>query len=267
MNDNTFILALRRDDGRKATRGMRLAARAIKFFNRHNRRFALKFKRDDLNRYFGIKYSRFDPNENLLQGGMVTVEQAVNIYHLLSQVLVMDVPGDVVELGCHAGTTAIVLRKTLDQLGADRRLHVYDSFEGLPAKSPEDGVTRFEPGDCRTTEEALVENFQRAGAELPVVHRGWFEDTLPRELPREICFAHVDGDFYRSVRESLEQLYPRLARDAIVVVDDYCDPARHDVNNILPGVKTACDEFLQDKPEQMTVLVAGAGAHAFFRKH
>ena len=52
----------------------------------------------------------------------------------------------------------------------------------------------------------------------------------------------------------------------VVVVDDYCDPAVHDVNNILPGVKRACDEFFADKPEEINVLIAGAEAHGFFRK-
>ena len=48
---------------------------------------------------------------------MLTVEQAVNLYHLLCQVVLLDVPGEVVELGCYEGTTAILLQTTLDRLG------------------------------------------------------------------------------------------------------------------------------------------------------
>jgi O-methyltransferase len=66
--------------------------------------------------------------------------------------------------------------------------------------------------------------------------------------------------------ESLEHVYPRLSRGAVVVVDDYCDPSVLERNNILPGAKKACDEFLAGKPEKMTVLIAGPEAHAYFRK-
>jgi O-methyltransferase len=264
--DNTFILALQRGSEKNATWPMRLAAPVLRLFNGHNRHFVLKFRRDDLNRYFGIKYSHLDPNENLLQGGMISLEQAVNIYHLLTQAVLMDVPGDVVELGCYEGTTAIVMQKTLDQHRSSKTLHVYDSFAGLPARSPEDGDTRFQPGDCQTTKQRLIQNFQRSGVKLPVVHEGWFTDTLPDGLPPRICFAHVDCDFYSSVRQSLEAVYPRLAPGGIVVVDDYTDPAVLAVNDILPGVKRACDEYLRDKEEEMHVLLAGSGSHGYFRK-
>jgi O-methyltransferase len=261
-----FILRLQRGTGRKATWRTRLAARLIRFFNARSRGYALKFKRDDFNRYFGIKYSRFDRSENLLQGGMLTVEQAVNLYHLLCQVVLLDVPGAVVELGCYEGTTAILLQMTLDRLDSPKALHVYDSFAGLPEKTVEDGETRFTRGDCRTTLAKLTENFERFGVKRPTIHAGWFAETLPTELPERICFAHVDGDFYTSVRESLEHVYPRLSKGAVVVVDDYCDPALNPVYHSLPGVKRACDDFLSDKPETMGVLLAGSGAHGYFRK-
>jgi O-methyltransferase len=264
--DNTFILKLQRGTGRKAGPGIRLAARLIKLFNTHSRHLALKFKRDDFNRYFGIKYSRFDPYENLLLGGMISVEQAVNLYHLLGQVLVMDVAGDVVELGCYEGTTGIILQTTLDQYGSDKQLHLYDSFQGLPDRAPEDGDTRFQAGDCKIGIDGLVRNFERFGVRLPEIHPGWFRDTLPAQLPDRIAFAHLDGDFYTSVRESLEHVYPRLAKSAIVVVDDYCDPTILDVNNHLPGVKRACDDFLRDKAESMSVLLGGCVTHGYFRK-
>jgi O-methyltransferase len=88
--------------------------------------------------------------------------------------------------------------------------------------------------------------------ELPTAHPGWFRETLPKELPQKICFAHLDGDFYDSIIESLEH--------------DYCDPSVLERNNILPGAKKACDDFLAGKPEKMTVLIAGPEAHAYFRK-
>jgi O-methyltransferase len=264
--DNTFILRLRTAHGSRVTWRTRLEARLIELFNRRSGRYSLKFKRDDWNRYFHVKQKPFDPSDNLLQGGMISVEQAINIYHLLSRVLDLGIPGEIVELGCYEGTTAILMQHTLDRFQSAKRIHVYDSFQGLPDKTAEDGVTRFERGDCRAGQERLLENVRRQGVRPPVIHAGWFQETLPAELPDRLCFAHLDADFYASTRHGLESVYPRLAPGAIVLVDDCWDPAVHPVPDRLPGVRRACDAFLADKPERLHVLIGGCASHAYFRK-
>ena len=271
MIDNTFILKLKEDrmgEWTRLRRRNRILARILppffKLVNRHNNIVKLAFSFDALNDEFDIKSSyRF--KENMLKGYMSSVEQVINIYHLLVQTLVCDIPGDVVELGCYEGTTAILIRKTLDSYQSSKAFHVYDSFEGLPEESEFDG-SFGKGGMLRATEEGLIENFRRHDAQLPEVHVGWFKDTLPSELPEKISFAHLDGDFYSSIMESLEYIYPKLSQGAVVVIDDYCDPDTLDVNNILPGVKKACDEFFAEKPEEVNVLIAGSEAHGFFRK-
>ena len=44
----------------------------------------------------------------------------------------------------------------------------------------------------------LRRNFRPHSLELPKIHKGWFQDTLPSSLPDKICFAHLDGDLYDS---------------------------------------------------------------------
>lgn len=200
-------------------------------------------------------------------GLMTSIEQRINIFHLAMQVLVFDVPGDFVELGCHAGQTSVLIQKVIQKYAPHRQLHVYDSFEGLPDKSSEDGPTPFRRGWLSTTEERLKQNFLAHDLSLPTIHRGWFDDTLPTELPGSIAFAHLDGDFYRSILVSLEHVYPRLSPKAICVIDDYCDPAANiHPWNALPGVKRACDEFFADKAERVYGLYAGPYSHGFVRK-
>jgi O-methyltransferase len=263
---NTFILDLQRKN-LKVGKKHKILAKIIKLFNPNNNLLKLKFKDDNFNRYFDIKYNiKYDEHVNQLKDGMVNVEQAVNIYHLLTRVLIQNIPGEVVELGCYEGTTAIIMEKTLDELKSKKRIHVYDSFEGLPKKEKEDGNTYYKEGQCRTSIEKMINNFKENNVKLPVIHKGWFKDTLPEKLPKEICFAHLDSDFYTSIKESLENVYPRLSKGAIVVIDDYCDPKILNVFNILPGVKKACDEFFHHKKEKMQVLLAGSKCHGFFVK-
>lgn len=196
------------------------------------------------------------------------VEQRMNMFHLLSQVLVYDVPGAIVELGCNAGQSAVLMQKVIQSYDPTRELHVYDSFEGLPALSRADQGTsaNFKKGSLKTTRDRLDENFRRYNLPLPTVHVGWFHETLPTELPDEIAFAHLDADLYDSTMVSLKHTYPRLSKGAVCLIDDYCDPVVHNGWNELPGVKRACDEFLADRLERVSVLYAGSFSHGFFRK-
>ena len=44
---------------------------------------------------------------------MMSLEGALNLYHLLSRVIYLSIPGDLVEIGCYRGLTAVMLQKTL----------------------------------------------------------------------------------------------------------------------------------------------------------
>ena len=211
---------------------------------------------------------------------MMNMEGALNLYHLLSRTMYQNVSGDVVEVGCYRGLTAVMLQKTLDEHRSEKKLHVYDSFEGLPEKSPQDAFSpegnikksiyqdnkRMGKGWFQTSEETLRESFHTFETKLPYIHKGWFEETLPQSLPEKISFAHLDGDLYESTLVSLENIYPKMAIGAIAVIDDYCDMDIHERTNALPGVKKACDIFFSDKPESVEVLAAGVQYQSYFIK-
>lgn len=195
-------------------------------------------------------------------GTMLNPCRMVNIYHLLSQVLVFDVEGEVVELGAHEGQSAILIQEILNYHRKTKEFHVYDSFCGLPELHENDAGGYFLTGELKTSKTVLLNNFAVRGLQPPVTHGGWFRDTLPDELPGRICFAHIDSDLYTSVIESLEAVYPRLTGNAIVVIDDYDWEG-------LPGVKIAVNDFLQDKLEKIYSLSVPPefdAPHAFFRR-
>jgi O-methyltransferase len=201
--------------------------------------------------------------------GMTNVEQRMNLYHLVSQVLFYGVPGDLVELGCNEGQSSVLIQRIIEHFDPTRKFHVYDSFEGLPERSSADGQVSsdFREGRMRTSKEVLISNFHYHGLRLPVIHQGWFEDTLPATLPEQISFAYLDGDLYSSILVSLQHVYPRMSPGAICLIDDYADPeVNPDGWNELPGVKRACDEYLADKPEKISCIYSAQMSHGFFRK-
>lgn len=202
-------------------------------------------------------------NRIIQPGTMLNVCRMIDIYHLLSQVVVFGVEGSVVELGAHEGQSAILIQEIIDYHRTNKEFHVYDSFSGLPELHEYDAGGYLLPGELSTSEAVFLHNFAQQDLKPPIVHPGWFHDTLPAELPPKICFAHIDCDFYTSVVEGLEAVYPRLADNAIVVIDDYDWEG-------LPGVKIAVDNFLQAKPEKICPLNIPPvfdAPHAFFRRN
>jgi O-methyltransferase len=181
-------------------------------------------------------------------------------------VLAYDVEGDFVELGCNEGHSSVLIQKLITEFNKTKTLHLYDSFNGLPALSNSDGSS-FCEGELETTEDVVRRNFKKYKLKPPEIHKGWFKDTLPCDLHEAICFAYIDGDLYDSILISLKHVYPKMTKGAICLIDDYCDP---DINpkgwNLLPGVKRACDEFFPDKPEKIYSLYSGYYSHGFFRK-
>jgi O-methyltransferase len=224
--------------------------------------------------------------EVLQESGMLSVPQGINLFYLLSQVLLQELEGEIVELGCCHGNTAVMLQKTLDLYGSAKELHVFDSFEGLPEKHLKDQGTSLKKGGCGSNRKILERRFRRFNTKLPYIHEGWFKDT-EGELPDKICFVHLDFDFYESTRDALRAIYSRLVPGAVVVLDDYCDKefaskvkqlyennvfakkaelALKENPNICPGVFTACEEFFRDKPEQISSLLSGYAPHGYFKK-
>lgn len=202
---------------------------------------------------------------------MASIESRMNLYHLLNQVIVQGVPGDIVEIGCHAGESTVVLQRMIQELDPSRELHAFDSFQGVPSgDSADEGV--YKPGDMTASETLFNENFARLGLKLPVVHAGWFEQTLPHLLPDRIAFALLDADLYRSTLQALEAVYPHLSPDAVCLLGVYWDPQTKvalttDKRYKSPGVKRACDEFFADKPETISILWAGNYTSGYFRRH
>ena len=171
------------------------------------------------------------------------------ILSALDDVLQRKVPGDVVEFGCYVGTTSLFLRRLLVSKGSRKQLHVYDSFAGLPPKTTPDlspAGEQFRAGELRASKQELIKHFRQAGLALPIIHRAWFSDLVPGDIPCTVAFAFLDGDFYESIWDSLELVWPRLNEGAVVVVDDYQSEA-------LPGARRAVDEWLRIHPAQLQV--------------
>jgi Macrocin-O-methyltransferase (TylF) len=175
----------------------------------------------------------------------ITREGLEVVIGALEQTLASGVTGAIVEFGCYVGTTSVYIRRVLDQQGQSeqREFHVYDSFEGLPEKSGQDnnaaGVD-FEAGKLYVTRKEFLQQFRSGNLKPPIIHKGWFNQIPPAEVPEPIAFAFLDGDFYESIISSLRLVYPKMSQHGRIVIDDY-------QRETLPGVERAIHDFFQGK--------------------
>lgn len=179
----------------------------------------------------------------------VSRPQLMVILDELSRVLDHDPAGAVVEFGCYVGTASLFIRRLLDSRNDGRAFHVYDSFEGLPAKTSQDesrAGEQFTAGQLAVSKKQFLREFQKAGLRPPVIHKGWFSDLTEQEVPDHIAFAFLDGDFYESIRDSLKLVLPRLNQHATIVIDDYAREA-------LPGAAKAVHDFAPQLADNVQV--------------
>lgn len=166
----------------------------------------------------------------------------------LDRIIVNDIKGEVVEFGCYVGTTSLFIRRLLIKHSSSKEFHVYDSFSGLPDKTIEDASVAgigFKAGELKATKRDLVRNFKKAGLKPPVIHKGWFNELKPKDLPQNISFAFIDGDFYNSTTDSLELIWPLLSNGGVIIVDDY-------MRSNLPGVYRAISNYFANKDARIT---------------
>ncbi len=157
----------------------------------------------------------------------------------------VDLPGDVAEFGCYAGDTSVILAEAIKST-PDKWLYLYDSFEGLPEKTAEDQSAtgwRFRAGELKVSSATVAHKFKKLSLPEPVIIKKWFDQLNDADLPTQISFALLDGDFYASIKTSFEKIAPRLVEGAIIVVHDYRNPE-------LPGVAKAVNEFIGSHDSQ-----------------
>ncbi len=156
-----------------------------------------------------------------------------------------NVVGDVVEFGCYEGTTSVHMARFL--AGTDKNLYLYDSFEGLPNKSTQDespAGMQFQVGELNASKKKLITNLRQANVAMPHIKKAWFSDLIQSDVPTQVSFAFLDGDYYHSVLDPLRLLEAVLSPGAVILVDDYA-------NEALPGAARAADEWARPRGLQV----------------
>ncbi len=146
------------------------------------------------------------------------------------------IEGDIVEFGTASGFTATVLANAMvfSELSRPiKRLHLFDSFTGLPVPTSAIDQDTFHvrrglwrEGGCKglSAAELHAACSRILPAERVVIHEGWFKDKVV-ELPplQRFGFIHFDGDLYQSTIDALGPLFAtgKISNGAMICFDDW----------------------------------------------
>lgn len=182
--------------------------------------------------------------ESVRPDTMIDVERAWILWSLARQCVRLD-DGDFVEAGVFRGGSALLIWQAMRPGSDSRRLHLFDSFAGLPAPGPRDRLEEGRMSDTSVDRVAGLFDDPRV-----VIHPGWIPATFEGSGVLSIAFAHVDLDLERSMLDACEFIYPRLRPGGVIVFDDYGQAC-------CPGARVAVDDFFRRLPETPLVLPTG----------
>jgi O-methyltransferase len=130
----------------------------------------------------------------------------------------------VVECGAAKGASTAKLSLLAARAGG--RLHVFDSFRGLPKNEERhtrldgSGPVVFRAGAFSGRLPAVKRAVERFGeARVCEWHKGWFEETLP-DFQGPVDVAVLDVDLLASTRTCLVHLFPKLRPGGVILTQD-----------------------------------------------
>lgn len=165
---------------------------------------------------------------------------------------IQNMQGIIVETGCALGGSAIGIAAAKS---TRREFRCYDVFDMIPPPSQKDGAEvhiRYAEiisgkstglkgnvyyGYQKKLLSVVENNFSRYG--FPIgdhavqLIKGLYEDTLHIDVP--VVLAHIDCDWYDSVKLCLERISPHIISRGVMIIDDY---------HYYSGCKQAVDEFM-----------------------
>lgn len=187
-------------------------------------------------------------NNFYLSCDITRISKILAAYELFK--MAIDLPGHIVECGVFKGASLsrFAIFRSLFGNPFAKRIIGFDTFGKFPAAKYEDDIpcrAKFvqSAGDESIAVEQLTEvlNRRAIGQNVELI-TGDIIETVPayiRAQPQlKISLLNLDTDMYEPAVTILHNLYPRIVRGGILILDDY---------GTFPGETRAVDEYFDGK--------------------
>lgn len=193
---------------------------------------------------------------------MVSYHGMSNVYELSKKIEKDGKEGAFVECGVWKGGCVAIMAFVAKKAKSNRKTWLFDSFEGLPEPSAEDGEKAKEyalgrmsgklssiercVGPMADVEKIFFDVLKINPADI-AIEKGWFQDTLQKvkEKMGPIAVLRLDGDWYESTKCCLDVLYDVVVPGGYVIIDDYV---------YWEGSKKAVDDFLAQRKIKVDLI-------------
>jgi len=203
---------------------------------------------------------------------LVSFERLYNV-HMLSRLIEENsMKGAFVECGVWKGGCVAIMAHVAKKAGSNRKIWLFDSFEGLPEPTKKDGIeakifaSKKDSGKLKSIKKvvASISDVNEILSKLKidrkniVIRKGWFQDTLPKAKKDigAISILRLDADWYESTKICLEKLYGLIIPKGYIIIDDYYSWG---------GCRKAVDEFIAKNNLQIKIRRIDRCA-AYFQK-
>lgn len=162
---------------------------------------------------------------------LVDVWRCHELWSLLGELV--EIPGDVLEVGVWRGGSGALMASRAEQLSIDAEVFLCDTWEGIVKTGPTD--IYYHDGKHDDTSKEIVERLVTEMG-LTRVHllQGIFpDDTGAAVAQRQLRLAHIDVDVYQSAKDVFDWAWPRLSPGGVAVFDDYGFPATPGVTQLV----------------------------------
>lgn len=172
------------------------------------------------------------------------------IYNLELLDSVINIPGDIVEVGCWRGSNTMLFAKALDyKYQSSKKVVVFDSFEGLQNFSLSDQIadTDNEINNYKGNYDLLMSLADLHNlTDTLEFYIGNAEKTIPEfsssQSWRSFSLIYFDADLYEACKVSLECLWDQLSTGGIFVFDEW-NMSRY------PGESNAVNDFFKNRSD------------------
>lgn len=152
---------------------------------------------------------------------------------------IKNVPGAAAELGVYKGFFA----RSINQLLPERRLYLFDSFEGFSEDAC--ATESFQAAHRNTAVDKVLSIMPHP--ERITVRPGFFPASL-EGLEERFCLVSLDVDFYQTTLDGLRYFWPRLQKGGYLMLHDWGSTALSGVAEALRHYEKEIDTAIPAVP-------------------
>lgn len=164
--------------------------------------------------------------------------------HVAQRMDALGVPGAVAELGCYQGDVSW----QLNALMPERKLYLFDTFEGLDArdvavekeKRPDSAARAGKFADAKA--DTLLNRMP--DAEKVVIKKGWFPESAMDIEDEKFALVYMDAGLYAPTLAGLKFFFPRMSQGGVILVAGTADPASPLVGEAISDLEAQYGAFL-----------------------